>query len=114
MTPKLTFSSEAREALRVMGETTESVFVTGRAGTGKSTLLDWFRNHTKKKIAVLAPTGVAAVNVRGQTIHSFCKFGPDITHQTGSRKKSRSESEKPPADPPAGLGMESKNPAVNP
>src|SRR3989344_3491244 len=77
MIPNLTFSSEAREALRVMGETTESVFVTGRAGTGKSTLLDWFRSHTKKKIAVLAPTGVAAVNVRGQTIHSFCKFSPD-------------------------------------
>ncbi|MDO8584452.1 MAG: AAA family ATPase, partial [bacterium] len=75
----ITFSPEALEALRVMDTTDESVFVTGRAGTGKSTMLDWFRNHTKKKIVVLAPTGVAAVNVRGQTIHSFCKFGPDIT-----------------------------------
>src|SRR3989344_1482509 len=75
----ITFSPEALEALRIMDTADESVFVTGRAGTGKSTLLDWFRNHTKKKIVVLAPTGVAAVNVRGQTIHSFCKFGPDIT-----------------------------------
>src|SRR3989344_1773763 len=75
----ITFSHEALEALRVMDTTDESVFVTGRAGTGKSTVLDWFRNHTNKKIVVLAPTGVAAVNVRGQTIHSFCKFGPDIT-----------------------------------
>ena len=89
--PQLTFSPEAREALRLMDETSESVFVTGRAGTGKSTLLDWFRNHTKKKIAVLAPTGVAAVNVRGQTIHSFCKFGPDITLKKVKRLSEDSE-----------------------
>ncbi len=56
-----------------------NVFVTGKAGTGKSTLLDYFRNTTKKKVAVLAPTGVAAVNINGQTIHSFFGFGPDIT-----------------------------------
>lgn len=55
------------------------VFVTGKAGTGKSTLLQYFREHTSKNIVVLAPTGVAAVNVRGQTIHSFFRFRPDIT-----------------------------------
>lgn len=57
----------------------KNVFITGRAGTGKSTLLEYFRAHTKKKIAVLAPTGVAALNVKGQTIHSFFGFKPDIT-----------------------------------
>ena len=53
--------------------------MTGEAGTGKSTLLQHFRHTTEKNIVVLAPTGVAALNVEGQTIHSFCAFGPDIT-----------------------------------
>lgn len=66
-------------ALNVMKETNKNVFITGRAGTGKSTLLQYFRNTTKKNIAVLAPTGVAAVNVKGQTIHSFFGFKPDTT-----------------------------------
>ncbi|HRJ14801.1 MAG TPA: AAA family ATPase, partial [Saprospiraceae bacterium] len=47
------------------------LFITGRAGTGKSTLLQLFRRTTRRKTVVLAPTGVAALNVRGQTIHSF-------------------------------------------
>ncbi len=55
------------------------MLITGRAGTGKSTLLDYFVNHTKKDVVVLAPTGVAAVNVQGQTIHSFFGFKPGIT-----------------------------------
>ena len=56
------------------------LFITGRAGTGKSTLLQHFRGETtKKKVVVLAPTGVAAVNVGGQTIHSFFGFRPGIT-----------------------------------
>lgn len=49
----------------------ESVFITGQAGTGKSTLLRYFRETTRKSVVVLAPTGVAALNVGGQTIHSF-------------------------------------------
>ncbi|NTU42371.1 MAG: AAA family ATPase [Nitrospirales bacterium] len=69
-------------ALRIMEETEKHVFITGRAGTGKSTLLQHFRNTTKKEIAVLAPTGVAAINVKGQTIHSFFGFRPDITPET--------------------------------
>lgn len=66
-----------------------NVFITGRAGTGKSTLLQYFRENTKKKIAVLAPTGVAAVNVKGQTIHSFFNFRVDITPDTAGRIKPR-------------------------
>ncbi|MDE1975470.1 MAG: AAA family ATPase [Patescibacteria group bacterium] len=77
--PSLTWSPEAIEALRIMNDTRENLFLTGRAGTGKSTLLTEFRRHTKKRIAVLAPTGVAAVNVGGQTIHSFSGFKPNIT-----------------------------------
>ncbi len=67
-----------RKALELI-EHGRNVFVTGRAGTGKSTLLDYFRKTTEKRVAVLAPTGVAAVNINGQTIHSFFEFGPDIT-----------------------------------
>ncbi len=72
-------NDQFRKALSLMENTTKNVFITGRAGTGKSTLLDYFKKTTKKNIAVLAPTGVAAVNIGGQTIHSFFKFGPDIT-----------------------------------
>jgi ATP-dependent DNA helicase PIF1 len=57
----------------------ENVFVTGKAGTGKSTLLKHFRDTTSKNVVVLAPTGVAAVNVGGQTIHSFFGFKPGVT-----------------------------------
>lgn len=59
--------------------TSKSVFITGRAGTGKSTLLRYFRRHTSKDVVVLASTGVAALNVGGETIHSFFGFKPDIT-----------------------------------
>lgn len=76
---KIEFNDEFRQALGIMQDTGDHAFITGRAGTGKSTLLEYFRGITGKKIAVLAPTGVAAVNVRGQTIHSFFKFKPDIT-----------------------------------
>lgn len=57
----------------------KNVFITGKAGTGKSTLLRYFRDKTPTNTVVLAPTGVAAVNIRGQTIHSFFRFRPDIT-----------------------------------
>ena len=53
-------------------------FITGKAGTGKSTLLQMFRNTTKKKVVVLAPTGIAALNVKGQTIHSFFGLPPKL------------------------------------
>ncbi|MEK7376914.1 MAG: AAA family ATPase [Candidatus Margulisiibacteriota bacterium] len=76
---KLELNEQFVRALGVMEDTGRSVFVTGRAGTGKSTLLDYFRSQTKKKIIVLAPTGVAAINVKGETIHSFFRFKPDIT-----------------------------------
>ncbi len=66
-------------ALNLIEDTRQSLFITGRAGTGKSTLLSHWREHTRKRKAILAPTGVAAVNVGGQTIHSFFGFKPDIT-----------------------------------
>jgi len=72
-------SPQFKEAIRLMEKTSEHVLITGRAGTGKSTLLNHFRKKTKKNVVVLAPTGVAAINVEGQTVHSFFHFKPDIT-----------------------------------
>ena len=54
-----------------MENTNKSMFITGRAGTGKSYLLNFFVANSHKNVVVVAPTGVAAINVGGQTIHSF-------------------------------------------
>lgn len=75
-----------------MENTDKNVFITGRAGTGKSTLLQYFRYHTGKKVVILAPTGVAAVNVGGQTIHSFFHFKPNVTPASIRKKKNADES----------------------
>jgi len=77
--PTIELNEQFRRALDLMERTSKNVFITGRAGTGKSTLLDYWRNTTEKRVAVLAPTGVAALNVKGQTIHSFFGFKPSIT-----------------------------------
>ncbi|MGZ5499096.1 MAG: AAA family ATPase, partial [Candidatus Aminicenantales bacterium] len=76
---KIEINPGFRRALDIMEGTSHHVFITGKAGTGKSTLLELWRGQTLKRIAVLAPTGVAALNVRGQTIHSFFGFKPDVT-----------------------------------
>ena len=70
----LELNHQFRFALKEMEESKEHFFVTGKAGTGKSTLLQLFRKGTRKKAVVLAPTGIAALNVGGQTIHSFFRF----------------------------------------
>jgi ATP-dependent DNA helicase PIF1 len=75
----LTFNAEAQHVLDMLEKTSAHLLLTGRAGTGKSTLLQHFRHTTSKKCVVLAPTGAAAVSVGGQTIHSFFGFRPGIT-----------------------------------
>lgn len=62
---------EFQSALKLIQETNESFFLTGKAGTGKSTFLKYIVENTPKNFVVVAPTGIAAVNVRGVTIHSF-------------------------------------------
>ncbi|WP_236967064.1 ATP-dependent DNA helicase [Microbacterium aurantiacum] len=71
-TPAL--SAEQEALFRLIEDTREHVFVTGRAGTGKSTLLQHLAWNTSKQIAICAPTGVAALNVEGQTIHSLFRL----------------------------------------
>jgi ATP-dependent DNA helicase PIF1 len=80
---------EFARAIDVMDNTDKSLFITGKAGTGKSTLLHYFCNNTKKKPVVLAPTGVAALNVKGQTIHSFFNFYVDVTPEKIAKKKTK-------------------------
>jgi len=82
----LELSSDFRYALDMMENSTQSLFITGRAGTGKSTLLSLFRNTTRKKVVVLAPTGIAALNVKGQTIHSFFAFPPQVIQKDDIKK----------------------------
>lgn len=67
-------SAEQLEVFERIEHTREHVFVTGRAGTGKSTILNHLAYNTSKIIAVCAPTGVAALNVGGQTIHSLLRL----------------------------------------
>jgi len=77
-TNPLHLSPDFQAALDLLEKESRNLFVTGRAGTGKSTLLQLFKNTTRKKTVVLAPTGVAALNVGGQTIHSFFGFPPRL------------------------------------
>ena len=63
-----------QDALNLIQYTRQSIFLTGKAGTGKSTFLRYVCEHTKKKYVVLAPTGIAAINAGGSTMHSFFKL----------------------------------------
>lgn len=72
----LHLSTDFSRAFALLENTSKNIFITGRAGTGKSTFLQYVRENSQKKIAVVAPTGVAALNVGGQTIHSFFRLPP--------------------------------------
>ncbi|MGV8851944.1 MAG: ATP-dependent DNA helicase [Rhodoglobus sp.] len=71
---KITLSPEQEAVFAAIETTTNNLFVTGRAGTGKSTLLNHLSENTSKQIVICAPTGVAALNVGGQTIHSLFRL----------------------------------------
>lgn len=67
-------NSELQNALQIIQFTRRSLFLTGKAGTGKSTFLRYIAATTKKKHIILAPTGIAAINAGGATLHSFFKL----------------------------------------
>lgn len=75
---------ELKQALQIIHYTRNSLFLTGKAGTGKSTLLRYIASTTKKKHVILAPTGIAAINAGGVTLHSFFKlpFHPLLPNDT--------------------------------
>ncbi|HEY4109615.1 ATP-dependent DNA helicase [Puia sp.] len=84
--PRLVITGEFRQAFDAMENSNRCVYVTGKAGTGKSTLLTWFRQQTKKRLVILAPTGIAALNVDGATIHSFFRLPPSVVEPNHIRR----------------------------
>ncbi|MCP4650778.1 MAG: AAA family ATPase [PVC group bacterium] len=82
-------NKDFEEAFDLIENSNECVFVTGKAGTGKSTFLRYLKKNTGKNAVVLAPTGLAAINVRGQTIHSFFKFPPKFIDKQDIKKLRR-------------------------
>lgn len=74
----ITLSEEQQKIFEKIEASGEHFFITGKAGTGKSVLLQYFKQKTIKKVVVCAPTGVAALNVGGQTIHSLFRIPPSF------------------------------------
>jgi ATP-dependent DNA helicase PIF1 len=85
--PSYTITEEHQTCLEILEKTNQNLFITGKAGTGKSQLIQYFRKNTIKKVVVLAPTGIAALNIRGQTIHSFFGFPPRMIEPKAIRRQ---------------------------
>lgn len=86
----LEVTAEFREALALIEAGAPFVFLSGKAGTGKSTFIEYLRGRTKKQLAVVAPTGLAALQVGGQTIHSFFRLPavpPDVSRVRRLRQR---------------------------
>ena len=86
---KIDLNPQFKQAISLMDKSNKNLFITGKAGTGKSTLLDYYCNNSRKKPVVLAPTGVAALNVKGQTIHRFFNFYIDVTSEKILKKSTK-------------------------
>ena len=76
---QLEINPQFKQAFELINSNSSHIFITGKAGAGKSTLLEYVVANCKKNLAVVAPTGVAALNVHGQTIHRFFSFPINIT-----------------------------------
>ena len=74
---------ELELALNFIEKTDRNLFITGKAGTGKTTFLHQIKKESLKRMVIVAPTGVAAINAKGVTIHSFFQmpFGPILPNQ---------------------------------
>jgi type II secretory pathway predicted ATPase ExeA len=80
---------EFKYASDFVQHTDKLVYLTGKAGTGKTTFLKYLRETTSKNTLILAPTGVAAINAGGQTIHSFFKIKPSVYIPSDKRLRTR-------------------------
>lgn len=87
MPQQIEINDEFQQALDIIQNTRRHLFITGKAGTGKSTLLDYCYENTNKNIIMLAPTGVAALNIKGQTIHRFFGFPVNISAEKISSRQ---------------------------
>ncbi|MDO6744310.1 helix-turn-helix domain-containing protein [Tenacibaculum soleae] len=79
----MTENKELDLAIQFIEKTDRNLFITGKAGTGKTTFLHKIKNESLKRLVIVAPTGVAAINAKGVTIHSFFQmpFGPILPNQ---------------------------------
>ena len=75
---KIEFKDEFKNIFNQMEYSDKNIFITGNAGTGKTTLLEYFRLNSKKNFVILASTGISAIKAKGKTIHSFFLFPPRI------------------------------------
>jgi hypothetical protein len=84
-------NSELELALNFIEKTDRNLFITGKAGTGKTTFLHQIKNESLKRMVIVAPTGVAAINAKGVTIHSFFQmpFGPILPNQIANNNQQR-------------------------
>jgi ATP-dependent exoDNAse (exonuclease V) alpha subunit len=89
MKEPLLLDTTFQEILRQLDQQDDHFFITGKAGTGKSTLLQVFRKTTHKKVVVLSPTGISALHVQGQTIHSFFQLPPKLLNKNEIRLQPR-------------------------
>ncbi len=87
MENNIEINDELKQAYDLIDKSGDCVFITGNAGTGKTTFLRYYMMRASKKTVILAPTGVAALNCSGETVHSFFYFKPDITLSKIKRKK---------------------------
>lgn len=78
MVNMIELNQEQEQLKRIVEDSGKHLFITGKAGTGKSTLLQAIKKSSKKKLVVVAPTGVAAINIGGQTIHSLFGIPPQL------------------------------------
>lgn len=92
-------NTEFGYAAEIAEHTSKMLFLTGKAGTGKTTFLKYLKSRSKKNMVVLAPTGVAAVNAGGQTIHSFFNIKPSVYVPGDKRLRTFA----PPEDPDKSL-----------
>ena len=83
------------QAVEFVRFTNKNLFLTGKAGTGKTTFLKYIRQSVEKKMVVLAPTGVAAINAGGQTVHSFFHIGRSIYTPNDTRLRRKAAKDEP-------------------
>ncbi|WP_405564083.1 helix-turn-helix domain-containing protein [Polaribacter sp. Asnod6-C07] len=82
---------ELELALNFIDKTDRNLFITGKAGTGKTTFLHKIKSDSLKRMVIVAPTGVAAINAKGVTVHSFFQmpFGPILPDQIANTNQQR-------------------------
>ena len=86
MANKFVLNDHFKEIISLFEKSSKNIFITGKAGTGKSSLIRYLKNNTKKNLVLLAPTAIASLNINAKTIHSFFNFPFHIITKTDIKK----------------------------